>query len=856
MSFRLDINELLGRVVEIPLRNKTGIIRQHTQNINYRKLVRSCSVCELSKGVITPKMKPFGKGRKNGMLIGEAPGRIEDEKGKPWRGKSGAKIKGIMKKLDFNLDIDFFLSNVVQCRPPQNKFPKDEIAYSCFKRRLEKQILEFKPTLIIAAGFNPSRFLLDLPVLKSASGKTYKWDIGKLRGRLIPSHRYNCWIAPIWHPSYILRNPDYENIYVKDFEYILKHGFDKEELKKRLNFANEENEGNILLTKFSEAKTFLEELIKTQRSPVMYIDYETTGIDPFDDDTELLTIAFADRWEKGYCIPLDFPPDIESNWGGWTKDEKEEIFDLLRIYMLSKKVKGAQNKKFENMMTQSKLGVRPVNLMVDTMHTSHVIDARKGTAKLDIQEFFHTGKIYSDMVDHARLKEMPLKTVAKYNTLDVRYLPVIAKEHAKRVTGTRLGSGIMLLNDGANLFANMETRGVAVDRNELNSLIDWSESRLSQLEMENLSGDIHKKWKRKNKEDINLNSGEQLSRLFYKTLKLKPIGEKSKVGNYSLDEDNLKDLLNACRDKEVKSFISNILAIRKLTKFKSTYLISWQKKLDKNGLLHPSFWILTDTYRSNSENPNFQNIPAHDKELIKVRKCIIPHLGKYFLESDYGAMEVRVIAMLSQDPVLMKFIREDIDFHRDWASKIFCKRKQDITKEERFNAKNSFVFALFYGSYYKSVHRSFVKLGYDISEKHFQKLEQEFWKMFAGVAAWQKSLLKFYNKHGFIELASGFRRYGPINRNMIYNTPVQGLAFHFLLQSLIEIDNIMIAENMKSGLEIQCHDSATFDSVEDELEDIFELSTKIMLKNRYPFQNIPLKLEWKLGVNWLEMEEF
>ncbi|MDD5651317.1 MAG: DNA polymerase, partial [Candidatus Nanoarchaeia archaeon] len=492
----------------------------------------------------------------------------------------------------------------------------------------------------------------------------------------------------------------------------------------------------------------------------------------------------------------------------------------------------------------------------DTMHTSHVLDARKGTAKLDVQVFFHTGKIYSDMVDHSRLKEMPLKSVAKYNCLDVRYLPVISKRHSEMVTGTKLGNGIKLLNDAANLFANMETRGVAVDREELNNLLDWSESKISNLETENYSSDIHKKWKRKQGQNINLNSSDQLIKFFYSILKLKPIGQRSTVGNYSLDEDNMNELLEASQDKEIKSFISNIINIRKLNKFKGTYLENWLKKMDCNGILHPSFWVLTDTYRSNSENPNFQNIPAHDKELIKLRKCIIPHLGKYFLESDYGAMEVRVMAMLSQDPVLMKFIRNDIDFHRDWASKIFCKRKQDITKEERFNAKNSFVFALFYGSYYKSVHKSFVKLGYDIPERHFQRLEKDLWKMFSGVAAWQKSLLKFYNKHGYIELASGFRRYGPINRNMIYNTPVQGLAFHFLLQSLIDIDKIMIAENMKSGLEIQCHDSATFDAVDDELEDIYELAEKVMLEKKYPFQNIPLKLEWKIGTDWLNMEEF
>lgn len=855
--FHLDMNELLGENINIHLRGGKTLKRPiHS----YKQQVRhSCQSCMLRKDILTPQMEPWGKFKKGVMLIGEGPGKVEDKKGRPFCGKFGSLLTHTIEDLDLeepiNVKNDCLLSNVVQCYLKNNKFPSDSFAYSCFKNRLEKQILKHKPKLIIAVGFQTAKYILDFPIIKDSKGKSFKWNIDLLRGKLIPSPKYKCWVGCIWHPAFILRNPDYEDIFERDLKYIFENGFDQKELEYRLSLPNTLKKNCSIVTSFKDAKRALDDIIKDTTIGTRIIDFETTKLNVFDLKTKVLTLAAAKHVDKAVCIPYDFPPDPELGWKGWTKKQRQIIRRKFKQFFISSQQKGAHNKKFENNLIQSKFKIRPTNLVYDSMHSAHALDGgRKGSTKLDIQVFFLTGTIYSDAVDHNNLVEMPLKDVGLYNCLDVKY-PLILKEKQEIITTPSQGFGISLINAGANLFSNMECRGIKIDLEEVEKQKYEVSKRLVQYDKEIQEFDFVRKFKKRRGFDLNYGSTQQLSDLFFNQLKLSAVG-KTKKGNYSLDEENLIKLQDICHSQEIDHFINNIVQIRKLGKYQETYLENWLSNLDSYGLLHPSYWILTDTYRSNSENPNFQNIPSHDPFMRQVRRCIVPHLGDYFLECDYGAMEVRVIAMYSQDPVLIKWIKNDVDFHRKYAAKIFGKKEENVTKEERFYAKNNMVFALFYGSYYKSIYKSFQKLGYkDIPERHFQRIEKEFWWELRVTKAWQQSVERFYQRYGYVELKTGFRRYGPLNRNQLYNTPIQGTAFHFLLAGLIEVDKIMIAEKMKSGIEIQVHDSSTVDIVDDEMEQVYELTEKELNKKRFKFQNVPLKLEWSLGENWLDMKE-
>ncbi|MBU2177593.1 MAG: hypothetical protein KJ556_21075, partial [Gammaproteobacteria bacterium] len=614
-----------------------------------------------------------------------------------------------------------------------------------------------------------------------------------------------------------------------------------------------ENKGNIILTDCDRVLEVLDELTNNRKMTKYCIDFETIGLDIFSDKFKVLTVGISKNKRKAYCIPIEFPADDEINWSGWNEDERQLVMDKLIEFFENPKMKIAQNKKFENMIIQKHFGVRPRNLSFDTMNATQALDSR-GVTKLDVQTFFLTGKTYSDEVDVKRLNEFPLKTVAKYNCLDAKY-PLIIMDKQCKSASTKQLLGINLLNNGADLFADMEMRGIGIDLDEVDRQIDWVDEEINTLDNYFLDSPFSLKYKKKNGKDINVGSTVQLQDLFYGIMGLNPVGNKSSAGKYSLDIKHLEELKTTIRDDELIKYVDGILRQRRLVKHKSTYLESWKEK-SINGILHPSYGFFTETMRSNSENPNFQNIPERDEELKRIKKCIIPHLGDEFLEGDFKALEVCVIAMLSKDEVLINKIRNNVDFHREWAAKIFDKREEDITDEERFRVKNSFVFALFYGSWYESVYKDFVKFGFtDIPLKHFRRMEKELWKTFNGVKRWQNKEIDNYNRHGYVVMKTGFRRHGPLSLNKIINTPVQGTAFHLLLTSLIEMNKIMVGDRMKSGIVAETHDSVVIDTKREEREDVLALANKEMTKKRFKWMCVPLTISWQLGSNLFDMNK-
>lgn len=123
--------------------------------------------------------------------------------------------------------------------------------------------------------------------------------------------------------------------------------------------------------------------------------------------------------------------------------------------------------------------------------------------------------------------------------------------------------------------------------------------------------------------------------------------------------------------------------------------------------------------------------------------------------------------------------------------------------------------------------------------------------------AWQSRILDQYAERGYTELVSGFRRYGPIDPLKVINTPIQGTAFHVLLDKLVQISTEMRRRKMRSHLVIQIHDSILFDVVQEEAEEVVDLASAILTSSSpYLIPSVPLEVEWKVGDHWGAMEEF
>ena len=214
------------------------------------------------------------------------------------------------------------------------------------------------------------------------------------------------------------------------------------------------------------------------------------------------------------------------------------------------------------------------------------------------------------------------------------------------------------------------------------------------------------------------------------------------------------------------------------------------------------------------------------------------------LEVDYSGLEVRVIAMASKCPELSRQVITGVDLHRRWAAEIYQKAENLIDKQMRYEGKNQFVFPCFYGSLKESIARSFPT----ISKDHIFSVFDKFWIEFAGVKSWQNETIEIYKNYGYVEGLTGFRRPGPLTVNQLFNTPIQGTAFHLLLDGLYSIDKEMAARKMKSTARIEVHDSITFFAYIDEVEEIVSLVTKILCSKRFDWQgDIPLDVEWEIS---------
>jgi uracil-DNA glycosylase family 4 len=167
--------------------------------------VYSCASCGLYKNAKSPKMPLYGKGKRQILIIGEAPGEQEDRKGMPWQGKTGRRLERTLDALGIDLFKDCACINAVNCRPPENRTPGGYEIDCCRTVMLNKAIAEFKPKVVV---------LLGAAALQSFIGPRWKGDLGgvnKWRGFTIPDHDYNCWTLTTFHPSYVERS-DQEGI--------------------------------------------------------------------------------------------------------------------------------------------------------------------------------------------------------------------------------------------------------------------------------------------------------------------------------------------------------------------------------------------------------------------------------------------------------------------------------------------------------------------------------------------------------------------------------------------------------------------------------------------------------------------
>lgn len=447
-----------------------------------------------------------------------------------------------------------------------------------------------------------------------------------------------------------------------------------------------------------------------------------------------------------------------------------------------------------------------------------------------------------------------------------------------------------LVHEGSLAMADLQCNGIRIDtsyvKNEIKRLDKDIEVRTKALSRYKEA----KLWKKVYGSSANYDSGPQLIRMLFGEMGHQP--RKYTNGKYYEQMDN-KERAKATPSTDQESlealnipFINDYLYIKKLKKVQNTYLRKiYRETVD--GFIHPGFSLfLTRTHRSSSSDPNFQNMPIRDKEMGGiVRKAFIPRKGRRLVGADYGGVEVRASAWYHKDPEMLNYLAllDKADMHRDVACDLFFLKpdsKGKLPENVRFVAKNSFVFAQFYGDYWgqiartiwddidklqlknfkgeplkKHLQRHGIKDFGDFQE-HVKAVEKRFWKKFRRYAAWKKAHYNQYLRDGYVESLTGFRYVGHMEKNQVNNYPIQGTAFQCLLKSLIDINKELKRGKWNTKLVGQIHDEVVSDVDPAEEEDYQAMTFEIMskgLKEAWPFVITNLEVEYEyFGVdgNW------
>jgi DNA polymerase-1 len=787
-------------------------------------------------------MEPTGNGQMQILLCGEAPGDVEDHKGVQFVGPTGSHLDDSIRELGIEMHRDCFLTNAIQCKllaGSGKKKAKMDFWADCCRARLETQILRMKPRLIIAFGAPAMRAILR-PKFGDPGSTQY-------HGLVFPSLKFNCWVGCCWHPSYVTREIEKGNESIQElFLQALATFLDF--LGKPIPAPLPEN--HIVLKDFDLAREFLQGMCQCTL-PTAF-DYETTRLHPSGGpESRIYCASFSTNPEEGFWLPLQMP-------AFWTPEQQVELLVLLGEWLRSPCPKVIQNRSMEERWSASELATEIENVINDTMVTHHVIYNRARTTNLGFQSFMLRGVDYkgevnveqNDWCDHE-----PIDKVIKYSCYDSQYTLLAHQEQQKildREPVLKQAAGFFL--KCLKPLIRMEVRGFAVDKKRLADQRKEAETKQAECANFIAKHEFVEQFKKKfDRDSWGPGSDKDFIDLFYRTLGLKPPPWTTEGGGYPSDKDAVAFILKSVQDAKLKEFFEKMLSWRRYDTLLSTFIGGFERALQPDGLIHPSFLLNTvASYRSSSSNPNLQNLPKRAEEHSEFRKIVIPHVGSLITEADASGSEVVTIAMMSGDAVLIQQIKEKFDPHRYWATKLWeWDDPSKVTKNQRFLSKNKFVFPEFYGSYYKTCAADL-----ELPERHVMRVEREFWQMYKGVKRWQELLVKAYDRTGYVELPLGFRRYAPLSKNQILNTPVQGTSFHMLLEAIRESDEEMVRRQMRSLIELEVHDSMVTDVVLEELDDVRKIQLTAMTRHQWDWQrDVPRSAEWLEGPNWGEQKE-
>jgi DNA polymerase-1 len=609
----------------------------------------------------------------------------------------------------------------------------------------------------------------------------------------------------------------------------------------------------------TEAK--LTELVKLLRkftnpeNPVAW-DTETTALEPRDADLVGIGCCWGTESDELAYIPIGHK--IGDNLS------RDLVLEALRPILESADYpKALQNAKFDRLILRCQ-GINLAGVVFDTMLASYLInpDSSHNLSDLSLRYLGLSAKSYGDLVPKGKtIADISIAAVADYCGMDVySTFALVSKLREKLVETPTL---YKLLNEVEQpleeVLAEVEYTGVRINSDYLQELSQQLEIELAKLEI--IATEIAG-------EKFNLGSPKQLSHILFDKLGLSTKYSRKIQTGYSTDAATLEKL----QEVDNTGFVEAIIENRTLSKLKSTYVDALPALVHpKSQRLHTDFnQTATSTGRLSSSHPNLQNIPIRTAFSRQIRKAFLPESGWLMVAADYSQIELRILAHLSQEPVLIQAYQQNEDIHTVTAKLVF--EKEDISSDERRFAK-TINFGVIYGMGAQKFARET-----GINPIDAKLFIERFNERYANVFAYLEKVKKEAIAYGYVETILGRRRYFEFTSNSLRqlkgskledinlqklknlgqydagllrsaaNAPIQGSSADIIKIAMVQLHEVL--KKYQARLLLQVHDELVFEVPPQEWEEL-QPQIKSVMENAVSL-SVPLVVDIHAGDNWME----
>lgn len=602
------------------------------------------------------------------------------------------------------------------------------------------------------------------------------------------------------------------------------------------NNKGTENQEKELFKSVNKKEEEIIQLIKEEQEIIFYFETKKNDLEENIIKEEIVGINIYNQ-KQNEVYNLNLNNNKILNFKEILEDEKIKkiSIDLTKIYILLKQV-GINIEGMHYDIAIASYILNPTNnkLNIDNLIEQYLnIDINEYTKSED------SGK-QINLFDNMEKEDINQEEKEKYMmyAYSIGKIKSITSEKLKEVNSLDLFYNIDMPT--VEVLSDMQWNGMYVDKEELEQFGKELTSKLETITkiIYEMAG-----------EEFNINSTKQLGEILFEKMKL-PVIKKTKSG-YSTDVDVLEKL------KKEDPIIEQILEYRQLMKLNSTYVEGLKPYINiKTNRIHSFFHqTITATGRISSTEPNLQNIPTRFELGKRVRKVFKPEKGKIYLDADYSQIELRVLASISGDEHMIEAFKEGKDIHKQAASKVFKTPIEEVTKEQRSNAK-AVNFGIVYGI---SDFGLGEQLG--IGRKKAKQYIEEYLEQYAGIKQFMENITEQAKEQGYVETLFHRRRYIPELKSNNYmvrqfgaraamNTPIQGTAADIMKIAMIKVYNEIKSRKLKSKIILQVHDEMMVETPIEEKEEMINIMKKCM--ESAANLEVPLIAEISDAENWYE----